>query len=685
MLRRSSIATKLTLIAMLTSAGSMLLGGPLFIVLESVDARRHVAEELQSQAQVTAANSASALMFNDPDSARQTMASLAADTDIEAAALYDRGGRVFASWTAGLSTEPPPLAADGLRFGPGRLEAFLPVVVAGDREGTLYLRSSLADVDEHIRHALGVAGLVILATLPIVFLLARGLQGIVADPIAQLARVSSLAAGGNLAVRAVRKSDDELGRLVDAFNHMLDQIRTRDTELQLARERLEQRVAERTLELEHKAAELAASRDRLVLATAAGGVGLWNWEIASDRLRWDVLTRTILGHPDDGNDVTLQTFIQRVHPDDLPLIQSDLQTVLPNPAMGNYHRRLRIVRPDGDSRVTELDARIERDAQGRPLRALGVVSDITERVRAQAELDQAQRELAATARASGMAEIASNVLHNVGNALNSVNISAGLLQARLGRGTGPRLDRIAGLLQEHAADLPGFFAGERGRLVPDYLSNLAAQAHADQQQIDAELANLTRNIDHIKEVVAMQQSYARVGTVDETIDVNAVIEDCLAMNAESLVKHGVAVERQLAPLPPLRGDKHKLLLILMNLVGNAKHACAESGRSDCRMLVLSTAVDGGLRIEVIDNGVGIAPANMARLFSHGFTTRAAGHGFGLHASALAAAALGGRLHARSDGPGRGATFTLELSCGQGAPPAGAAGRGPAASPESAHG
>ena len=93
---------------------------------------------------------------------------------------------------------------------------------------------------------------------------------------------------------------------------------------------------------------------------------------------------------------------------------------------------------------------------------------------------------------------------------------------------------------------------------------------------------------------------------------------------------------------------------------NAKYACDDSGRPDKQLLVQVKGAGERVRIAIIDNGVGIAPENMAKLFRHGFTTREAGHGFGLHSGALTARELGGSLTARSDGPGCGAAFVLEL-------------------------
>jgi signal transduction histidine kinase len=158
----------------------------------------------------------------------------------------------------------------------------------------------------------------------------------------------------------------------------------------------------------------------------------------------------------------------------------------------------------------------------------------------------------------------------------------------------------------------------------------------------------------------MQQSYAKLCGVTETVAVAALVEDGLRMNAGALARHGITLRREIAEVPPITIDKHKVLQILVNLVRNAKYACDESGRSDKTMTIRVEGDEERVRISVADNGIGIRAENMSRLFTHGFTTRASGHGFGLHSGALTARELGGSLTACSDGPGCGATFTLEL-------------------------
>jgi signal transduction histidine kinase len=287
--------------------------------------------------------------------------------------------------------------------------------------------------------------------------------------------------------------------------------------------------------------------------------------------------------------------------------------------------------------------------------------EVTERTQAQEELERVHRQLVEASRQAGMAEIATNVLHNVGNVLNSVNVSAILASDLAQQSKAAGLSRVVALMREHTHDLGEFIASDpRGKHLPVHLGHLADHLKTEQVAIVKELDSLRSNIEHIKDIVTMQQSYAKVAGVHEIVAVVDLLEDSLRMNVGALARHGVEVVRDFEGGPLVNVDKHKVLQILVNLVRNAKYACSESGLPGRRVTLSVSSPNGRARIMVADNGVGIAPENLTRIFNHGFTTRAAGHGFGLHSGALAARELGGTLSVHSDGVGRGAAFSLEL-------------------------
>jgi signal transduction histidine kinase len=183
-----------------------------------------------------------------------------------------------------------------------------------------------------------------------------------------------------------------------------------------------------------------------------------------------------------------------------------------------------------------------------------------------------------------------------------------------------------------------------------------------------ELDHLRKNVDHIKDIVAMQQSYAKTSGVIEVMSIPDLLEDALRMNAGSLARHDIELARDYQARPVVALDKHKVLQILVNLIRNAKYACDETGRTDKCITLRITADGRSVSIAVGDNGVGIPAENLTRIFNHGFTTRATGHGFGLHSGALAAKGMGGSLTVHSAGPGQGATFVLTLPLKPPVPP-----------------
>ncbi|OOL34866.1 MULTISPECIES: DAHL domain-containing protein [unclassified Pseudomonas] len=278
------------------------------------------------------------------------------------------------------------------------------------------------------------------------------------------------------------------------------------------------------------------------------------------------------------------------------------------------------------------------------------------------ELKDTQSELLDTARQAGMAEIATNVLHNVGNVLNSVNISADLVSRKLRSSKAQGLGKAMQLINEHQGDLGAFLTQDaKGKLLPGYLNQLVDAIALEQQSMTDELAQLTKSVDHIKDIVATQQSYAGANSLMEPLHISELLEDALRMNSGALTRHHVTVVKEYNEVPQVMGDKHRLLLILINLISNAKYAMSDlSNRPRQMTLGVKIVEDSTLQISVKDDGEGIAPENMTRIFAHGFTTRKEGHGFGLHSCALAAIEMNGHLSAHSDGPGKGAQFTLQI-------------------------
>ena len=345
--------------------------------------------------------------------------------------------------------------------------------------------------------------------------------------------------------------------------------------------------------------------------------------------------------------------VQKTANDELGTLYDQFNAMLDEIARGEA--ALKQAHDDLEAKVSERTAELSRINRE-------LSREVAERQRAEEELESVHGQLVQSARRAGMAEIATGVLHNVGNVLNSINVSATLASDRIRQSKVAEFFRAVRMIEEHQDHLPEFLSQDpKGKRLPEFLSMLAAHLADERTDVLAELDSLVSKVSHVKTIVATQQSYAGVSGVLEAVDVAATLDDALKIDAPSFNHHRIQLIRQYEDLPRIRLDRHKVLEIVINLIENARDSLAEVPAGVERRLTVETSAHGDrLRILVSDNGVGIAAENLTRIFSHGFTTKQCGHGFGLHASANAAAEMGGSLSACSEGPGRGATFVLDL-------------------------
>jgi C4-dicarboxylate-specific signal transduction histidine kinase len=309
----------------------------------------------------------------------------------------------------------------------------------------------------------------------------------------------------------------------------------------------------------------------------------------------------------------------------------------------------------------EPNACSERHAEELRRKDAQLAGEIAVRERVEAELTRTRSQLHEASRLAASAELTNNVLHNVGNVLVSVNVSASLIADRVKDSNISQLARVVAMFGEHASDLGNFIMYDpRGKRTPEFLARLSHVLHREHEDMLQEVAALRTNLDRICEIVAAQQSNTKLAGNRALLDPRDLVEDALRLSFDQSGTHGIDVVRDFAEVPSLVIEKHKVIEILENLLLNAKAACAESRRPDPRLTIRVAACDSQISIGVSDNGIGILPENLPRIFTHGFTTKKNGHGFGLHSAVLAAKAMGGALKVHSDGPGCGATFTLEL-------------------------
>jgi PAS domain S-box-containing protein len=637
--RDLSIHRKLLAMTLLVSGTVLTVALSVLFTYQVLSFHSSFKRDTATLAEIIANNSTAALAFDDRKAAGEILASLKAKPTVRGACLTDRQGAVIAS-AGHLDFEAPNMFPSDKEFlvRNGMLQYTQPVILEGRVLGRLYLENEYRSALLDLLRFYGLLILMVAAASGLLAVLLSGrLRRTITDPMLDLvATAKTVGEKNDYSVRApVSDRGDELGLLAVAFNHMLSRIEDQDAALNLSQRQLE---------------ALVHSIDGIV------------WECRPDGRKYTFVSRQVerlLGYTPEQWLAREGFRDEKIHPADLARLREEFDAAVAR--CEAYHCEYRMATAGGRT-VWIHENGVVLAENNKPVAVRGILQDITEQKRAAAELEELNKRFVETSRRAGMAEIASGVLHNVGNVLNSVNVSATLVQDELERSTLNQLHRGTDLLRQHLADAAGFIASDpKGRLLPGFLVKAADRAREDQERWQEELRSLKKNIEHIKEIVAMQQSYSRAAGLIECLEASDLIEDALQINTAGLHKRGIEVVRDYAQVPKVRVDKHKALQILVNLVRNAEHALVEAPASPKRLTVgIAPPENGCVTIRVQDNGIGIPRENLAKIFSHGFTTKKDGHGFGLHMGALAAKELGGSLTAHSEGQGKGATFTLEL-------------------------
>lgn len=338
--------------------------------------------------------------------------------------------------------------------------------------------------------------------------------------------------------------------------------------------------------------------------------------------------------------------------------QDDLHRRLELGEIEHYTMEKRYTHKNGAIRWALLTVKHLRGSNVDERQEISALIDITDRKKTEIELERLHRQMLETSHEAGRAEIATSVLHNVGNVLNSVKVSTNLLMQQVHKSKVSNIPRVVSVLKSNDKLTEYFTLDPQGLKLIEYLAALGALLVAENENITTELRQLERHVEHIAEIVRMQQDYATGGGIVEEFSVAETVNDALRITAPAMTRHCVQVRCEQAEDASIVTDRHRVLQILVNLLQNAKNACVESKRPEKLITIFVQNEPDRLILRVADNGIGILAENLEKMFSHGFTTRQGGHGFGLHSSALAAKAIGGSLVAESPGLDRGATFTL---------------------------
>ncbi|HWF19163.1 MAG TPA: PAS domain-containing protein [Verrucomicrobiae bacterium] len=631
-----------TLVMTLSICGAVLcIAIAVLFTFQVLNFRANYQRDLDTVAVIIANNGTAALAFKDDKAATELVDSLRAKPSILTASLLLPDGSMFVHYgrpenAAKLAQFPP--AGQQLFVG-GDLLLTQPVELKGERLGTLYIR---ADYHRTFLELLHVYGLVILgivaASIGLAAFLSAKLGKSITQPVLILAQAAQIVGEKkDYSVRVPASSQgDELGQLTRAFNEMLSRIQSQDAALSLSQQKME---------------ALIHSIDGIV------------WERTADAHKFTFVSRQseeILGYAPALWCEKEDFWESKLHPQDAAKAR---QTNREMAARGQpYSYEYRMLAAD-DRTVWIRESGTVLMENGKPIAMRGIFQDITQSKLDAQNLDKLNRQLMDTSRQAGMAEVATGVLHNVGNILNSVSVSATLAGDKLRQSKIGNLREATALLNEQNGHLVEFLTNDPGgKVLPTYLSAMADQIAGEQANLLTEISSINQNVEHIKEIVAMQQSYAKVSGVYENLSVAGLVEDALRMNIAAFDRHSIEVIKEFDEnMPHASVDRHKILQILINLLRNAKHAMDHRPASERQMRIrLCMASPDRVKISIKDNGIGIAPENLTKIFNHGFTTKKDGHGFGLHSGANAAKEMGGSLSAHSHGLGHGAEFTLEL-------------------------
>lgn len=501
-------------------------------------------------------------------------------------------------------------------------------------------------------------------------LLAIRITSGIVPPIQRLMVAANDIANGDLNAEVMVTSKDEIGQLGHSFNNMVYDLREAALkelqffdELNDANHELENRVQERTEELEQNETKIRAILDNI-------GEGIIVLDDRGTIESVNPAAENIFGLNEAGaiglNSALLISESHTSH--NKGSDQSDDATDGVFKSSENQQPiEYQGLRSNGDTFPLEIVVSA-MNIGDKHLRVC-ILRDVTARKETESTLADAQNQLVDAAHKSGMADMATGVLHNIGNILNSVNLAGEEIQ-RISNAS-----KIAGLIkgtdmlqaQENMSD---FLANDaRGQKLPAYFIKMAKVLNDEIDEINKESRALIEKTTMMKEVISTQQSYAKSGFHSEKLNISELVEDALKIQEASLKKWGVKLDKKFADTPHCEGQKSKLLQVITNLVKNAKEAMDDNdtfNRPKEMRIETGMVNDTAVYLTIKDNGCGISTEQLNKIFNHGFTTKETGHGFGLHTCANAMTEMKGALKVDSEGVQKGATFTVTIPVGKAA-------------------
>ncbi len=260
-----------------------------------------------------------------------------------------------------------------------------------------------------------------------------------------------------------------------------------------------------------------------------------------------------------------------------------------------------------------------------------------------------------------MADIATGTLHNIGNMVNSIKTSAYIISEVMKTSTLFKLNKANDMLRENIETIEDFICGDpKGKKLLTYYLKLEESFSEEHGHIQEHLDRLNEKVKAITEVITPQQNYARDTPKLEKCNLEKIIEDALEMQLGSKARHEIRIVKNISSSSEILALKTKLMHIIVNLIKNSKEAMRDIPAGKKELAFTIDSDHEAVYARVRDTGHGISKEDQKKMFSYGFTTKADGHGFGLHSSASYMVEMGGTLSVESKGYGEGATFVLKF-------------------------
>lgn len=421
-------------------------------------------------------------------------------------------------------------------------------------------------------------------------------------------------------------------------------------------------LLERSMQL--SSSEMKKLNEMLENAQKIARMGYWSYDISTNEITWSKHAYYMFGidNADNADNADIlyslvkeeyrDIFKGKIENSFLDGKEFECEIPIKSSRTGNAFRWHRIIAKPVFDKSTSKATRINF-----------VSTDVTLRKIAEEELQRLNAQLIVSARRAGMADVATSVLHNVGNILNSANVSLGLLTENINDPSFNKLLSIKELLSDHLDNIGDYLTKDsKGKIIPNYLIALATKVDELNQNLKVEVTHLTDQLQHIKDITAMQKDISGVSDMNERIFVYQLIDTAIMMCDPAIESKSIKVVKDYKDNIYINSDRAKILQILVNLIQNAKESLLSLTDNRQKILRISCYMTNSnyMEITVEDNGIGISKEVIKKIYTLGFTTKKNGHGFGMHSSSLAAKELQGDLAGTSHGIDQGAAFTLTL-------------------------